>query len=253
MSKPAKQDLDSLHKPDVIRDRLTHLRNDNITADAVLGGIDGCVTTFAVVSGVVGAGLSPSIALILGFANLFADGFSMAVSNYESIKTSDELVQSIRDTEARHIEVIPSGEREEIRQIFAQKGFSGSTLEEIVETITADDNRWIDTMLTEEYGLNNSSQSPIKSALATFVAFVIVGAVPLLPLTIVDIVPEKQFTLSAVLAAMMFFAIGALKSRILARPILHSGLATLVTGGTAAAMAFIVGYLLRELFGISGL
>lgn len=57
----------------------------------VYGGIDGAITTFAVVSGVVGAGLGSAIVLILGFANLFADGFSMAVSNYLSTKSEQEL------------------------------------------------------------------------------------------------------------------------------------------------------------------
>ncbi len=56
----------------------------------VYGGIDGSVTTFAVVSGVVGASLSSSIVIILGFANLFADGFSMAVSNYLSTRSVED-------------------------------------------------------------------------------------------------------------------------------------------------------------------
>jgi len=59
--------------------------------DFVFGAIDGTVTTFAVVSGVVGASLSPSIIIILGFANLFADGFSMGVSNYLSTSSNNDM------------------------------------------------------------------------------------------------------------------------------------------------------------------
>ncbi|WP_459782554.1 VIT1/CCC1 transporter family protein, partial [Photobacterium sp. R1] len=106
-----------------IRERLKIPAKENIASDVVLGGIDGCVTTFAVVSGVVGAGFSPVVALVLGFANLIADGFSMAVSNYESIKTQGEFIKSLRDQEQDHIEKIPEGEREEIRLIFINKGF----------------------------------------------------------------------------------------------------------------------------------
>ncbi|MGV8843857.1 MAG: VIT1/CCC1 transporter family protein [Pseudomonas sp.] len=103
---------------------------------AILGAIDGCVTTFAVVAGAVGAGLPASVALIMGFANLFADGFSMAVSNYEAIKAERQLRDEARRMEEEHIDRVPEGEREEIRQEFRKQGFSGSTLESIVATIS---------------------------------------------------------------------------------------------------------------------
>jgi vacuolar iron transporter family protein len=126
------------HQPEAITERLKRPAAQNNIADAVLGGIDGCVTTFAVVSGVVGAGLSPAVALVLGFANLIADGFSMAVSNYESIRADEDYIHSVRQMEEAHIDQVPEGEQEEIRQIFSAKGFSGSVLETIVDTICAD-------------------------------------------------------------------------------------------------------------------
>lgn len=251
MSLSKKDKLAEEHHPDVIRENLKRPRKQNVVADAVLGGIDGCVTTFAVVSGVVGAGLSPAVALILGFANLIADGFSMAISNYESIKTTDEHIRSVRESEQEHIDMIPEGEREEIRQIFRNKGFSGDVLESIVETISSDHRLWIDTMLTEEHGLEKSSRNPIQAALSTFGAFVLVGAMPLLPFLWNGIGAKTQFTVSACLAALMFFSIGAMKSRIFGKPVFRSGMGTLLTGGTAAALAFVVGYLLREIFGIA--
>lgn len=59
----------------------------------VYGGMDGAITTFAIISGIVGASLGSAIVLILGFANLFADGFSMAVSNYFSVKSRNEMLK----------------------------------------------------------------------------------------------------------------------------------------------------------------
>ena len=238
------------HHPDAIKERLGRPAKENITSDIVLGGIDGCVTTFAVVSGVIGAGLPPSVALVLGFANLIADGFSMAVSNYESIRASEDFIQSVRESELRHINKIPAGEREEIRQIFKQKGFTGEVLEKIVETITADLNLWIDTMLIEEHGMQKTSRDPARAALATFGAFLIVGAAPLIPFMVPGMERGLQFTFSACLAAIMFFSIGAVKSRIFSRSVFRSGISTLITGGAAAALAFIVGHLLRNIFGI---
>jgi len=189
----------------------------------------------------------------MGFANLIADGFSMAVSNYESIKTSGEFIQSIRDSEEEHIDKIPSGEREEIRQIFKNKGFSGEVLETIVNTISADRNLWIDTMLTEEHGVQKTSRDQVKASIATFGSFVVVGSMPLIPFIVHGLEKNTQFILSTFLAALMFFSIGAMKSRIFSKPVFRSGMSTLLTGGTAAALAFAVGYLLREIFGIVAL
>ena len=125
--------------------------------------MDGTVTTFAVVAGVAGAGLPRGVAIILGMANLLADGFSMAAGNYLSTKTDRELVDRARRVEEMHVEQVPDGEREEVRQIFAAKGFEGQILDEIVNVITTDRRRWVDTMLTEELGLRlRISQRPAR-------------------------------------------------------------------------------------------
>ena len=250
MNQIQQTDLDQQHHPDAIKARLGAPKQGSVASDAVLGGIDGCVTTFAVVSGVIGADLPASVALVLGFANLIADGFSMAVSNYESIKTDEEYAQSLRESEELHIDKVPAGEREEIRQIFANKGFSGEVLDEIVNTISADRRLWVDTMLTEEFGIQPSVRNPVKAAAVTFGSFVLVGSMPLVPFMLSGMDRVTQFGVSAFLAAIMFFTIGAAKSRLLARPLLKSGLATLVTGSAAASLAFLVGYLLREVFGV---
>ena len=133
-----RSELELEHSPEAIRIRLAELRKHSYLGDAILGGIDGCVVTFAVVAGTVGGGFPNIVAIVLGFANLLADGFSMAVSNYQNTKSQRELVEEARRTEEHHIEQIPIGEQEEIRQIFAGKGFEGEVLEKIVEVITQD-------------------------------------------------------------------------------------------------------------------
>jgi hypothetical protein len=113
----------------------------------------GCVTTFAVVAGAVGGGFSEIVVIVLGFTNLLADGFSMAVSNYLGTKSEREAVEKARHRKCRHIEAIAAGERKEISQVFARKGFRGGLLERIVEVITSNSKLSVDTMLTEELGL----------------------------------------------------------------------------------------------------
>ncbi len=241
------------HQPDAITTRLGQPAKSEIVSSAVLGGIDGCVTTFAVVSSSVGAGLPASVALIMGFANLLADGFSMAVSSYESIKAETEFVDTIRRTEEKHIDTVPKGEEEEIRQIFEKKGFSGETLQTIIETICQDRHLWVETMLREEHGVRSGGSYPQRSAFITFCAFVLVGAIPLLPFFISGMPMREQFFLSALLAGVMFFSIGAVKGFVFEKPLIISGVRTLFTGSMAAALAFFVGYLLKNVFGIEGL
>lgn len=211
-----------------------------------MGGVDGCITTFAVVSGSVGAGFPSSVAVILGFSNLFSDGFSMAISNYESSRAEQEYFESIKQSEEKHIEEVPEGEREEIRQIFKAKGFAGEILEKIVDTITADKRIWLEIMLMEEHGLSKDTQKPSISAGVTFLAFVTVGAIPLLPYVVSSLEMSQQFSMSAFLAETMFFLIGMVKSIALAKPVFLSGIRTLLTGGAAASLA----YFLREFFNI---
>jgi VIT1/CCC1 family predicted Fe2+/Mn2+ transporter len=118
--------------------------------DFVYGATDGAVTTFAVVAGVVGASLSPSIVLILGFANLPADGFSMAVGNYLAAKAQREYIEKARKREEWEIDNLVEQEKQEIRDIYTKKGFKDELLDEIVRVITSRRKVWVDTMMREE-------------------------------------------------------------------------------------------------------
>ena len=205
----------------------------------------------AVVAGAVGGGFSGVVIIVLGFANLLADGFSMAVSNYQGTKSQLERVEEARRSEERQIRKIPAGEREEIRQIFAAKGFSGETLERVVETITNDPRLWVDTMLTEELGLEAEGPNPLRAALATGAAFLVVGLLHLTPFLIPNLTADTRFRASAVAAVFAFFAVGAAKGIVLKRPVLRAGVETLLTGGGAALLAYVVGSWLRATFGVA--
>src|ERR1035437_8676285 len=182
MAKRGKQvALEHKHSPEAIQQRLAEGARLNYLRDFVYGGIDGSVTTFAVVAGTIGASLSIEVVLILGAANLIADGFSMAASNFLGTRSEHEDYARLRSVEARHIDIDPAGEREEVRQIYATKGFAGSELESIVDLITSDRELWIQTMLTEEYGLARNVRSAWNAAVFTFLAFIVCGIVPLIP------------------------------------------------------------------------
>jgi len=232
------------HTPEAISERLAKGTRPNYLRDFVYGGIDGSVTTFAVVAGTVGANLSPRVILILGAANLVADGFSMAASNFLGTKAERDDHRRIAGIETKHIELVPAGEREEIRQIFSGKGFKGEDLESIVTIVTADRDLWIGTMLTEEYGLPREVRSEWMAALGTFGAFVLCGLVPILPFVFGI---DGAFAASAFLTASVFFAIGSFKARWSTQSWPISGLVTLAIGSVAASLAYFVGSLLQSL------
>jgi VIT1/CCC1 family predicted Fe2+/Mn2+ transporter len=236
------------HTPEAIQRRIAQATQHSYLGDFVLGAVDGTVTTFAIVAGVAGAGLSSGIAIVLGLANVVADGFSMAASNYLKARSDRQVVDQIRRQEEIHIEEIPEGERAEIEEIFSGKGFEGELLDRIVKVITSDRRRWVDTMLTEEWGLQLDTPSPSKAALATFLAFVAAGLIPLLPLFVAAMFAERQmFLASAGLTAITFFLIGVIRGQVAERGRLVTGLETLLVGGAAAGFAYFIGAWLKGL------
>lgn len=236
------------HTPDAIRHRLRIGPGHSYLRDFIYGAVDGLVTTFAVVSGVAGAGLPSGIVIVLGAANLAGDGFSMAVSNYLGTRADRQLVERARRIEEEHIASYPEGEREEIRQIFAAKGLSGAVLEDMTVAVTSNRERWIATMIQEEYGLSIAGAVPSRAAAVTFAAFVALGAIPLAPFVWAFLVhgsAGQPFLVSAVVTAVSFFFVGAVKGRFVSQSWYTSGAETFIVGAAAAGLAYVVGTVLR--------
>lgn len=214
--------------------------------DFIYGSIDGAVTTFAIVAGVVGASLSPGIILILGFANLFADGFSMAAANYQASKARNEFIEMKRKQEEWEIENLEDQEKEEIREIYSKKGFKDELLEEVVRIITSRRKVWIDTMMKEELGLIEDDKRPLDSSISTFVGFNLIGLIPLIPFMIfiaMGMDPNsKAFIYSIIFVVSAFFLVGTIKGKIVKKSKIKSGLYTLIIGGVAALLAYLIGY-----------
>ncbi len=234
--------LEHGHHPREIAQRLEEGPRVSYLRDLVYGGIDGTVTTFAIMAGVVGASLEARVVLILGACNLLADGLSMAAANYSSTKTEIDEYEHVRRMEERHVELAPEGEREEVRQIFQAKGFHGETLNSAVDVITERRERWIDTMMTEEHGLPPITRSPVRSANFTFLAFVLCGSVPLIPYALHF--PEPLLA-STIMTGLTFFAIGSLRSRWSLKRWWWAGTETFTIGMVAALVAYLVGDILQ--------
>lgn len=215
----------------------------------VYGGIDGCVTTFAVVAGAAGADLNAQVIIILGFANLFADGFAMSVGAYLSAKTQAATFDKHKKIEYWEVDNIPEDEREEIRQIYSEKGFEGELLEQIVEVITGDRERWVGVMMKEELELIEESRSPFMIGLATYFSFILIGLIPL-SVYVKDLfsaVDGNLFEYSAILTGGGFVLVGMLKSRLTNTSVFRGVVETLALGAIAAFVAYYVGDFLEQL------
>ena len=198
------------HSSQEIAKRIGAPPGRGVLRDAVYGAIDGTVTTFAIVAGVAGAGLSPFVIVALGMANVLADGFSMAAANYSGTKAELENIGRIRSIEERHIRDYPDGERREVREILALKGLKDPVLADATEAITQDKETWIALMMEGEYGLGGLDPHPLKSAATTFLAFLMAGIVPHFPFLLGL---PNAFAVSCVITLATFGAIGALTLR----------------------------------------
>jgi VIT1/CCC1 family predicted Fe2+/Mn2+ transporter len=237
------------HTPRAVRRRLGRQPSPSYLHDFIYGAVDGAVTTFAVVAGVAGADLDERVVIVLGGANLLADGFSMAASNFLGSRAERQRRERARRQEQTHIDLVPDGEREEIRQIYAAKGFSGDDLERVVDVITSDRRLWTETMMREELGFGSTEPDEYRAALSTLAAFVTVGFLPLLVYVFNLLgawtVPQP-FLWSAVLTGVAFVVVGGMKARFTDQSWWRSALETLTVGGLAAAMAYLAGTVLER-------
>lgn len=224
-------------------------RFETYLPEIVYGSIDGIVTTFAVVAGSAGANLGINIILILGMANLFADGLSMSIGSYLSKKSEQDNYHKHRKIEEWEVENMPDVERREIEDIYREKGFEGEELKMVVNRITSDKRVWVDTMMKDELGLSLESKSPVKSGLSTLFSFVVAGAVPLIVYVIAfsTDLNTDPFILSTIVTAATFVLIGYIKTYVTRISIVRSVAETLGLGVVAAGAAYLLGDVLEKI------
>ncbi len=241
--------LASDHTPRAVSRRLGQRPSPSYLHDFIYGAVDGAVTTFAVVAGVAGANLDETVVIILGGANLLADGFSMAASNFLGSRAERQQRERARREEQLHIRLVPEGEREEIRQIYAAKGFDGQDLERVVDVITSDRELWAETMMREELGFGSTEANEYRAALSTLAAFLTVGFLPLL-VYVYDLATPGDvadpFLWSAVMTGVAFLVVGGMKSRFVDQSWWRSALETVAIGGLAAVLAYAAGAFLQD-------
>lgn len=218
-------------------------------SEIVYGGIDGAITTFAVVSGAVGAGLSNSVIIILGFANLLADGFAMSIGAYLSAKSSKDSQLKLEQESNRNLESHTMDINETIRETLVGKGYKGDLLDSIINDINTQKQEIIDYYNNSKNALIATDKTPFKIGLSTYLAFVCIGLIPL-SIYVWDffwVFPGHLFIWTSILTSLAFIFIGLLKTYITETRKLKGILETLVLGAIAATVAYYVGDILEAL------
>ncbi len=220
--------------------------------EMVYGGLDGIITTFAVVAGVAGANLGANVVLILGMANLLADGFSMATGSYLSTKSEQEYYSREKQRESWEVEHFPEGEKAELYELYVDQGYPEEDARHLVDIKSKNKTLWVNAMMLEELGMLEDTSQPIKNALATFISFIIAGSLPMVVYVLglfVAVPAGISFPISMALSGLALFGLGAAKVLATQNNPWRSGLEMLLVGGLAAAVAYVVGALLKGIGG----
>lgn len=229
--------------PDVARSS----RLGPVIHDIVYGAHDGIVTTFAVVAGTVGADLPDRIILVLGIANLLADGFSMGAGAYLSSRSEADQYDRVRRQEMEMIRTEPALQRARLRASCAAKGFAGAELEHVMTVLTKDVDAWADTMMLQVHGMTKPETSgALTHGVATFLGFAFFGAVPLLPY--VSTVPQEyRFAAAIAGAAIALLLVGITRSWVTRERVWRGIIEILAIGAVSTAIAYWVGVGLKHL------
>lgn len=215
---------------------------NNSLRDVILGGQDGLVNMLGIALGVVAAGGSTHVLVVTGIAAAITESISMGAVAYTSFGSDRDFYLSERAREQNEIESQPEDEREEVREIYAAKGFKGQLLEDVVSTITSNRETWVNTMMNEELHLQPvAQQSLVRSAVVVTVATLIGHFIPIVPFMVVARTPA--IVLAIALSAVTLFAVGVYSAKTLVGDWRKSGVQMVAIGLGAAAVGFFIGRL----------
>jgi predicted membrane protein (TIGR00267 family) len=219
-------------------------RRESSLSDIILGGQDGIVNVLGVILGVAAATGDTYVVIVAGLAATFAESVSMAAVAYTSTLADADFYESEREREYRHIQEVPTVEQDEIRNIYARKGFKGELLEHIVETITDNKDVWVAVMMAEEHQLTPvNRKGALRSALIVGVSAIIGSLIPIVPFLFLPI--TTSMLVSVLITALVLFIVGAYKAKIYIGNPGKSGLEMAVIGTVSALVGYLVGLVLK--------
>ena len=229
--------------------------NSDYVKSMVYGGLDGIITTFAVVSGVTGGSLDFQIVIVLGFSNLLADGLSMAVGDYLSSKSENEFIMKEIEQHQSNFKYDFQSELNDFKKYYIDKGLTETDASLISETLAKYPEVIKEERINMIFGTAETEAHPIYNALITFCSFIVYGFIPLIVYGFIPLIAyvfasfspflmENTFVVAGVLTGLTLFILGAIKSKLTLTNWVRSGMEMLLVGGAAALIAYMIGFML---------
>jgi len=227
-----------------------HLQGGELIRQVTFGMNDGVVSIFALLAGLVGAGQGAETILITLLAASIAGALSMAAGEFISGKSERDYFNHEINQERLEIKLCPDIEREEVRKIYKKKGFSGELLEQIVDTITEDEDRWVREMIIDELETTELvHELEIKPSFIIFFAFILGACFPTLPYLLLagsELPADTLFYISTGVTVGGLFLAGALKKFVTGVNWLKSGFEMLAVGLFAYGVSYVIGCFFPE-------
>lgn len=216
----------------------------NALRAAVLGGNDGLISNFSLVMGIAGATSGQKEVLLAGLAGLLAGALSMALGEWISVKSSQELYENQMELEMDELEHNPEGEERELALIYISKGIEESQARKMASDIMQNKDTAHEVLIREELGINSEDLqgSAMEAALASFFLFAIGAIIPVIPFFVTGGMNAVLY--SATLSAIGLFIIGASITLFTGKSMWYSGIRQVVFGLIAAAITFGIGTLI---------
>lgn len=227
-----------------------HQTAGGLLQPVIFGGLDGILTSFAIVAGAAGGGLSVSAVLVLGFSNIFADALSMGVGEFLSSKANNEWILSERKREEWEMSNYRDGEIKEMIDIYVKKGFTPEDAKLVIETMAKYEDFFVDVMMQQELELqvpeDDHVEQSMKEGFVMFCSFAFFGTAPLLGYTVIPwlfphLEPSVLFKSACAVTGLVLFLLGSIKSNFSRTNWFWSGCETLILGGTCATVAYTIG------------
>lgn len=237
-----------------------HKTEGGLLKPMIFGGLDGILTSFAIVAGAAGGNLSSGVVLILGFSNIFADALSMGVGEFLSSKAENEWILSEKRREEWELENYPDGEIREMVELYMLKGMSQSDAELVIKTMAKYKDFFVDIMMTQELQLQVPEDDHVKESfregVIMFCSFAFFGALPLVgyvvfPAAFPHMSEDQLFFSACIVTGIVLFFLGSVKSTFCASHWFSSGMETLLLGGACATVAFTIGQFVNGIVGSS--
>jgi VIT1/CCC1 family predicted Fe2+/Mn2+ transporter len=224
-----------------------HFTGSEAVRDVIIGMSDGLTVPFALAAGLSGVVTSSALVLVAGLAEIAAGSIAMGLGGYLAARSETEHYQAELVRERYEIQHVPDLERAEVREVLAGFGLKDELLENSVNAITEDDQRWLDFMMRNELNLEPPDPKRARNSAATIgFSYIAGGVLPLAPYALgLPVITALLWSAAITLAALLVF--GGVKGRFTGVSTMKAALQTALVGSLAASAAYLLARLVKGL------